>query len=361
MYVFGTDSSCYMFFELKEEILILNTWRKILFIALFAIFSVILAACGGGEKADGSKDKKDKTFVFADAGFDSLVFHNEVARFILEKGYGYKTDQIPGSTTATIQGLETGDIDIYMEVWTDNVMEVYQKALDSGNAVEVGLNYDDNRQGFYVPTYMIEGDKERGIEPMAPGLKSVEDLPKYKDLFKDPEDPSKGRIVGSIPGWEVDKIVTEKVENYGLDKHFNLFRPGSEAALSTSIAKAYEEGKPWVGYYWEPTWIMGMYDLTLLEEAEYNEEQWEKDRLTAFPSIDLTKAVNKEVYDNYPDVVEFIENYQSSSELVNEALAYMQENDASSKDAAIYFLKEHEDLWTEWVPEDVAKKVKEAL
>jgi glycine betaine/proline transport system substrate-binding protein len=39
----------------------------------------------------------------------------------------------------------------------------------------------------------------------------------------------------------------------------------------------------------------------------------------------------------------------------------MQENDATPDDAAVWFLQEHEDVWTNWVPTDVAERVKESL
>lgn len=337
-------------------------------IGLVAFLSIILlfglVACSGKsgdkKKRDGTSGK-DRTFVFADAGWDSIKFHNSVAQFIIENGYGYKTEVMPGSSPATLQGLENGDIDIYMEVWTDNYKEQYEDIINSGNVVELGVNYDDNVQGIYVPSYVIQGEKERGIKAVAPDLKTVADLKKYAHLFKDEEDPSKGRIVGAIPGWEVDQIITKKVESYGLDKQYNIFRPGSEAALSTSIVQAYEKGEPWVGYYWEPTWLMGLYDMTLLEEPEYNEEDWNDGYKTAFPSVTLTIAVNISVDDDYPEIVEFLSNYESSTELTNEALAYMIENDVDAEEAAINFLKKHKDIWTEWLPEEIAEKVTEKL
>lgn len=330
-------------------------------ILLFGLIGCNTTSSDSADKDSTQSGNKNKTFIFADVGWDSISFHNSVAQFIVENGFGYKTDIMPGSTPATLQGLENGDIDIYMEIWTDNVIETYEKVLESGKVVELGINYDDNTQGIYVPTFVIEGDAERGIEPIAPDLKTVEDLKNYPDLFPDQEDPSKGRIVGAIPGWGVDEIITKKIESYGLDEQFNIFRPGSDAALSTSLVQAYKDGKPWVGYYWEPTWVMGMYDMTLLEEPAYNEEDWNNGYKTAFPSIKLTIAVNKTVKDNFPEITEFLEKYESSTELTNEALAYMQDNGATSDEAAENFLKTHEDIWTQWLPEDIVEKVKEKL
>lgn len=315
-----------------------------------------LTACSGNN-ASTSKD----TLVFADAGWDSIRIHNAIAGFIIEKGYGYKTDVMTGSSPITLRGLRQGDIDIYMEAWTDNFKEVYQPGIDSGDIVELSTNFDDNAQGLYVPTYMIKGDKKRGIKPLTPNLKSVKDLPKYWEVFKDTDDPQKGRIYGSPPNWVADEVLRGKFENYGLGEKFNYFNPGSDTALSTSLISAVKKGKPWVGYYWEPTWIMGQYDMTLLEDDPFDTDKWESGYACEFPGVKVTIAVNKEVMEKAPEVVEFLKNYKTSSELTNKMLAYMQENDASSEDAAKWFLKDYEDLWVQWVPEDIVEKVKNAL
>ena len=107
---------------------------------------------------------------------------------------------------------------------------------------------------------------------MAPDLKSVFDLPRYWQLFKDPEVPTKGRLHNSPPGWPVTGINEAKFKTYGLDQTFNLFSTGSDTALATSMVAAYEKGQPSMGYYWEPTWVMGQLDTTMLKEPEYNAE-----------------------------------------------------------------------------------------
>lgn len=332
-----------------------------LFCITFCVISLLVfAGCSNGEQNSGEKavSPKDKpALVFADAGWDSIQFHNAVAQYIIEKGYGYKTDVMPGSTPITFNGLEKGDIDIYMEVWTTNISN-YDEAIAGGNVVELGVNFDDNAQGLYVPTYLIKGDPKRGIEPLAPDLKTVKDLSKYWELFKDPEDKSKGRILGAIPGWDVDRILGEKIKNYGLIETYNYFSPGSDTALSTSMAKAYEKGEPWVGYYWEPTWVIGLYDMTLLADEEYSEKLWNEGYQCEFPPVPCTIAVNKKVLDSAPEVVEFLRNYQTSSALTSEALAYMQQNNVDPKEAAQWFIQEYEELWSKWIPQEIVEKVK---
>lgn len=320
---------------------------------VFIVPLLFLTACGG--------NTNQKKIVFADAGWESIRFHNEVARLILEEGYGFKTEVTNGSSSSTFLGLRRGDIDVYMEVWTNNIKKIYDEAIQSGDVVKVGVNFNDNRQGFYVPTYMIKGDPKRNIKPIAPDLKTVQDLQKYWKLFKDPSDENKGRIVGAPTGWEVYSILEKKINTYGLKKTFNHFAPGSETALTTSLTKAYENGDPWVGYYWEPTWVMGKYDMTLLEEPKYDEKVWRQNFGTEFPTMDVVIAVNKDVPNDHPEVVEFLKKYKTSSKLTNDALAYMQENSANEKETAKWWMKENMDVWTKWVPKDVAEKVKKAL
>src|SRR5699024_1529598 len=138
-------------------------------------------------------------------GWDSIRIHNSIAQIIIENGYGYKTDVISGSTATTFQGLRDGDINAYTEIWTDNIKEVYEEALEAGDIEKVSVNFNDNDQGLYVPAYVIEGDEERDIEPLAPDLKTVEDLKKYPEVFEDPEDAGRGRIIDARSGWEVEK------------------------------------------------------------------------------------------------------------------------------------------------------------
>ncbi len=50
--------------------------------------------------------------------------------------------------------LKVGEIDIHMEEWTDNIPSYYPD-LKAGLFQELGTNFDDNRQGIYVPKYVI--------------------------------------------------------------------------------------------------------------------------------------------------------------------------------------------------------------
>lgn len=323
-----------------------------------------------GEAAQGEWHG-DREIVFADYNWDSAILLNRVAQYILEEGYEYETDVIPGETIPLFQGQLDGDIDISMEIWIDQ-MPPYQPALDAGQVVELGNSVDDTVQGWWVPTYVIEGDEERGIEPMAPDLSHVDDLPDYWELFEDPEDDSKGRLYDGIAGWEAERINEVKFDYYGLDEYYNRFLPGSGAALDTSLMTAYQQGEPWLGYMWTPTWVAGQLDLTLIEEPEYSDECWEEvqaaveeertpETSCAWPVTEAVIAAETGFSEEAPDVIEFLENFNTNETHISETLAYMADNDADSEEAAVWFLEEYDDLWSEWVPEEVADRVRDSL
>ena len=88
---------------------------------------------------------------------------------------------------------------------------------------------------------------------------------------------------------------------------------------------------------------------------------WEENKGTEFPPNDVVVAVHKDLPNQAKEVVGFLENYETSNELTESALDYMEENDVEPDEAANWWMKEHEDVWTKWVPEEVAEKVKASL
>lgn len=297
--------------------------------------------------------------VFADVGWDSIRFHSAVAGAIAESAFGCTWEEISGSTPITYEGLMSGDIDVHMEIWTDN-LATYRDDVASGKFRELGVNFDDNAQGLYVPRYVIEGDSSRGIEPVAPGLRTVEDLKKYASIFPDPESPGMGRIFGGLPGWEVTEILARKLEHYGLDQMYNYIRPGSDAAMSAAMISAWDRGDPIVAYYWEPTWLLGMYDFVLLDDAPFNPDTY-FDGETAFPATRVTVCASNALYESNPEFCAFLAKYHTSSALTAEALAHMQETGDDYAATAKWFLAQHGELIDQWLTADQAAALRQAL
>lgn len=310
----------------------------------------------------------DRDIIFGDLDWASAQFHNRVAQFILEEGYGCSTDIIPGSSLPIYNGMARGDVDITMEIWAPNVQEWWDEEREKGTIQAVGLAYPDAIQGWFVPRYLVEGD-----DAPAAGLTSVDQLSEFAQVFQDPEDPDLGRFYNCIAGWGCEDANTRKFYAYGLDETFTNFRPGTGGALAGAIESAILRERPIVFYYWGPTWVLGKVgeDVVMLEEPAYDAEIWDEmmaadpaesaEVATAYPVIPIPIAVNAEFGEQAPEIVEFLGAYGTTGQMVSEMLLFMQENDVEADEAAKEFLRTREDVWLEWVSEDVANAVRAAL
>lgn len=305
----------------------------------------------------------NRPVVFAGLDWQSNAFHTAVAQFILEAGHDCQTDVLPGTTIPLLQGVAQGDIDIVMEVWKDNVTEVWNRGLRRKQVIEVGTNFPDAVQGWYIPRYMVDGD-----EAVAPGLVSVTDLPTHKALFTDPEEPDKGRFYNCIAGWNCEVINSAKLKAYGLEADFTNFRPGTGAALAAAIASSYIRKKPIVTYYWGPTWVLGKYDMVMLEEPPFDADVFadlainpDPVAATAYPIVEVAIGANRKFAEEAPSIIAFLTRYQTDAALVSAALAYMEETGGQAEDAAHHFLRTRSDVWTAWVDAPIVAKVSATL
>lgn len=335
----------------------MNTKKKNFFSFTMMILLIVVSVLSGCS----NKGEKNVKIVATDNGWDSQKVHNEIAKIVVEHGYdGYDLEfSTAGSSTMNWQAIIKGEVDLDIESWTNNVAS-YPEDVANGDVVDVGILVTDSAQGIYLPRYVIEGDPERGIEPMAPDLKTVEDLKKYPQLFPDDEDKTKGRIYGGTPGMMADEVLYKKYEYYGLDEMYNYTRLGSEATIFASLASAYNLGEPWVGYCYEPTWISGKLDIVRLEDAPYDPDIFFEGKCE-FPKQELKIVSSNKFADKAPDLLEFFKKYQTGSDLISDALAYLDETHESYEETAKWFLKENDYLLDEWLPKENAEKVRAYL
>ena len=291
-----------------------------------------------------------ETIVFADLDWDSAQMQNAIARRIIEEGYGYPTDAIFGGTIPLQAGMLAGDIDVTMEIWLPNQQEFWENALKTGDIIPVGKSLDDNWQSaFVVPTYLVEQN---------PGLQTVQDIRDHLDLF--PQEGGKAILVNCLSAWRCAKVNDGQVNAYGLDDIITLQDPGSQASLFASLYSAYEQGEGWLGYLWGPTQPDAELDLTRLEEpvcaAGANPETG-----CGWPVANIRIIVHPTLVPRAPDVIEFLRKWDFTAAVNVAADAYKAETDASFEEVATWFLKNHEGAWTQWVPTDVAQRVKNSL
>ncbi|MBT5911172.1 MAG: ABC transporter substrate-binding protein [Rhodospirillaceae bacterium] len=291
-----------------------------------------------------------------------------VDKIILQKGYGCNTEIVPGDTMPTFTSMsEKGRPDIAPELWINAVREPLKKAIDSGRlqvinkAPITGLG-----EGWWVTPSFLKKH---------PTLNTVEKVLSRPDLFPYAEDRTKGAFIGCPAGWGCQLANANLYRAFKMkQKGWVLVNPGSGAGLKGSIAKAANRGENWFGYYWNPTAIVGKYNLIKLpfETKWAGSNNWdgcivkpEQDCADPKPSSWTKSAVRTVITTKFSKrggvAAKYLENRIFPGDVMNSMLVFMNNEKANGADTAIEFLRRHSDVWIKWVSKEAAKKIKASL
>jgi len=307
----------------------------------------VLVAAGTAQAATWCES--GKPVKFAGLNWESGMLFTDLMQFVLEKGYGCKTDSLPGNSIAMENALSSNDIQVFAEEWVGR-SNVWVKAEKAGKVVGVGAPVVGAVEGWYVPRYVIEGDERRKIKASAPHLKSIAALAPYASVFKDQEEPAKGRFYNCPAGWTCELDNSAMLKDYGLENSYTNFRPGTGPALDAAVLSSYRRGEPILFYYWSPTPLLGSVDLVKLDEKPGVDKH-----------VDIKVGVSQPFSEQAPELVAVLEKVNLPSDLLNQNLARMSKERSDSAKLATLFLKEHPEGWHAWVDEDAAKKIEAAL
>ncbi|MNP51637.1 Substrate binding domain of ABC-type glycine betaine transport system [compost metagenome] len=147
------------------------------------------------------------------------------------------------------------------------------------------------------------------------------------------------------------------------------FRTGTGPALDAAITSAIRQRQPILFYYWSPTPLMGRYPLVQLEEPPFDRKAWEtlidpknpKPVGTRSLPAKISFGVSRDLHEKAPALVQAFEKVQIPLPLFNSILARMAEERAEAGPLADAFFRQHRDIWSLWVPADVARQLDASL
>ena len=302
----------------------------------------------------------------ADMSWATAEFAAALDKIILTEGYGCEVDLIPGATNTTFASMESkGQPDIAPEFWSNSV-SIRLKAAQQKGDLRVGVQLiSDASEGWFVSP---------AIASKYPDINTVDDVLANPQLFENKEEPGKGAFMNCPAGWGCEgvNINLAKASAYNFaNAGFAMVDPGSAAGLDGAIAKAGQRDEAWFGYYWQPTVNASKYNLKLLDfAAPFDDKNWHE--CIANPECDtpqrttwIKSKVNTVVTSKFaaanPQIMAYLDKRSYNSAQVGPIIVYMDENQATGEDAAYEFLKNNESIWSNWVPAEIAAKIKKAL
>ena len=317
-------------------------------------------ASGDTEKSDpliNPAPSQETVIIFGDLNWESAAIQNRIAQYIIEKGYGYPTENIYGGTLPILQGLRRGDLHIVMEVWIPNQPKVWDDAVAEGTAFTAGHSLgQDWQSAFVIPAY---------LQRQYPELDSVEDLkdPTFRELFAKPETNGRARLVSCVIGWACESTNAKQIEAYGLSEHTMVINPGSGMALNADLYGAYERREPWLGYQWGTNEPALRLELVRLQEPPYTEDCWATTKACTYPDSTILIGVNSVLRELAPDVVSMLEKWDFDLNTVYKPLVRWREDnpDADDEETAAWWLSTHPDTWSQWVTQEAESSIRAAL
>jgi len=304
----------------------------------------------------------------ANMDWASANFMAEVDKVILEKGFGCEVELVPGATMPTFTSMnEKGEPDVAPELWANAVQTPLQKAESEGRLFTLNKGpVEGLGEGWWVLPHTLEKHPE---------LTTAEAILARPDLFPHPEDPSKGGFHICPPGWNCELSNRNHFRAWDMEaKGWAIVETGSAAALDGSIAKAAEREENWFGYYWSPTSIIGKYNMQAVDMGAWGgDDNWhncvvlpEQECADPKPTSWVESVVWTVVTDNFKnnageEGLKYFQNRVYPGPAMNGMLVWMGENQADGSEAAIEFLKTQPEVWSKWVSNDIADKIKSSL
>lgn len=229
------------------------------FLGLGASGLALLGAVGCGSVVSASGSKQ---LTLGNIRWDEDVALNSV---LLEERFGYEVELQLADTGAMYEGVNSGDLDAFMDTWLPSTQEAYWRRYED-KVTRLAPWYEGSATtGLAVPDYVE--------------ARSIADLNEFRADFG-------GRITGiEADAGEMGVVKGFVIPRYELD--YTLEASTTPEMLS-ALEKAVEDRKPIVVTAWQPHWMFDAYPIRYLEDPKGL--MGEDEQVAAIAGTDLQKS-----------------------------------------------------------------------
>lgn len=291
------------------------------------IGAFVLGACGGGggggSEDSGSSAGSDETINFGTVDWPEAIAKTNVASTVVD-ALGYETDISEVSVPLVFQGLETGDLDVFVEAWFPT-MQTNMDEIDQESVTSAATNLPE-------ATFSVAVNREA----CDAGVTSHEDLDQFADRFEAGGTPT---IYGIEPGNDGNQVVIDMIENdtYGLGD-WEIVESSTNGMLS-EVESRVDEGE-WVAFTgWEPHWMNNKFDMCLLEDPE---EAWGG-------TSHVETLLNAEFAEGNPELDKFFGQMIVNKEIQANLIDQIDNSGKEPEQVALDWLNENTELTDQWL------------
>lgn len=261
------------------------------------------------------------------------------------KAAGHNVEYVQADYIAQFAGLETGDLDVAMEIWETTGREAMDAATATGKVVNLGSTGMDAIEEWWFPSYMKE---------VCPGLPDWKALNDCAAEFATAETAPLGRYLGGPVTW--GGFDDERVE--ALEMDFEVVHAGTDAALFAELESAYQRKAPIVLWIYSPHWAPAKYDGEFVQFPPYSPECYNDPSVGINPDAaydcgkptgPIWKVANAGLKESHPDATKAIMNFTISNADMGAMVAEVDLNGKSVEDTVAAWMEANKDTWMAWI------------
>lgn len=323
------------------------TMKKWLSLITLVLLTAMVSASLGCSTEEVSESKGP--VVLVDQDWDGNLVTTALAKLILEEEMGYtvETKFAPADSAQLFEGLTSGEMHWVCCNWPSFSAALIEEYVDTGKVTRQAGAGILGTSHMYVPRYVIEGDSERGIEAVAPDLKTYADLNQYAELFASADTSPKGRFLDFTPGWDYRN--EERMAALGVD--FEVVFSGSEAASFAELDAAHKRGEPILLVVWTPHWAPVKYDLVPIELPVHSDCYPVTEKFDCGYHVDeVQKLTWPGLADDMPTANQFLTNFQLTNNQQTEMVILKTDDGKTDAEAAKIWKDANESIWKAWIP-----------
>ena len=277
-------------------------------ICLVLIFTLV-TGCGQQQSEQGVKPTVKIGYI----NWQEDIAVTYLWQEILEEK-GYQVELVNVDVAPLFVGLNKGDLDLFLDSWLPLTQQAYWE------------KYKDKLDD-YGPWYL--GEAKIGlVVPKYVSINSIEELNAQKFNFS-------GQIIGIDPGAGIMKTTDKAIKDYALNYEV---AQSSEAAMLSTLDKAYKDKKWLVITGWSPHWMFSKYELKYLSDPK-----------NAFGSAEgLHILANKEFSQKQPAIAVMLKKFKLNDQQIGNLEGLINQG-LSPQNAAKKWIQENRTLVNSWI------------
>lgn len=295
----------------------------------------LLAGAFPASAADlGAKDEPIKLAILEWTG---AHISSHIAGQLLQK-LGYKVEYVTAGNFPQFSGLADGTLSASVEIWLNNVGDIYPKVLAEKKIEDIGKLDLETKEGWIYPKYMEE------ICPGLPDWTALE-KPECVQALSTPETAPNGRFLDYPADWG-SRAATIIADN---NLPYTAVPSGSEGALVAELESAGAAKTPLIMMFWGPHYALAENDVGWVKMPPCKDESNEH----CIRPPDVDKIVWSGFGQKWPAAYEFLKQLKVNATDQQKMMLAIDKKGQDIDSVVKEWVDANEAVWKPWI--DAAK------